>query len=167
MGAKWDEDPPAIDSECRFFVENVFEELDVPGEWYVDMAAGILYFMPPQGMDLASATVEVPVLESVVRIVGTQQEPVSHVALEGFRIAHTGATFLNAYEVPSLSDWSIHRGGAVFLQGTRDCAVRNCWFDAVGGNAVFVNQYNRNVTVSGCKFTEAGDSAMAFVGRWN
>jgi hypothetical protein len=52
----------------------------------------------------------------------------------------------------------------VFLQGTRDCAIRNCWFDAVGGNAVFVNQYNRNATVSGCKFTEAGDSAIAFVG---
>ena len=38
---------------CRFFVENVFEELDAPGEWYLDTAAGILYFMPPPGMDLA------------------------------------------------------------------------------------------------------------------
>ena len=164
MGAKWDEDPAAIDPGCRFFVENVFEELDAPGEWYLDTAAGTLYYMPRPGVDLSSAVVEVPLLESVIRIVGAQDKPVSHVAFDGFRIAHTTSTYLSTYEVPSLSDWSIHRGAAVFLQGTRDCAVRNCWFDAVGGNAVFVNQYNRNATVSGCKFTEAGDSAIAFVG---
>jgi len=164
MGAKWDADPPAIDSRSRFFIENVFEELDAPGEWYLDTAAGILYFMPPSGLDLQSAVVEVPVLESVIRIVGTQSQPVSHLTLDGLRIAHTVSTFMGTYEVPSLSDWSIHRGGSVFLQGTRDCAIRNCWFDAVGGNAVVVNEYNRNATVSGCKFTEAGDSAMAFVG---
>jgi len=164
MGAKWDPEPSAIGAGCRFFIENVFEELDAPGEWYLDAAAGTLYFMPPPGLDLQSAVVEVPVLESVIRIVGTQRKPVSRLTLEGFRIAHTASTFLSTCEVPSLSDWSIHRGGAVFLQGTRDCAIRNCWFDAVGGNAVFVNQYNRNATVSGCKFTEAGDSAIAFVG---
>jgi hypothetical protein len=164
MGAKWDADPSAINSGCRFFIENVFEELDAPGEWYLDTNAGILYFMPPPGLDLRSAVVEVPVLESVIRIVGTQSKPVSHLTLDGFRIAHTVSTFLSTYEVPSLSDWSIHRGGSVFLQGTRDCAIRNCWFDAVGGNAVFVSQYNRNAMVSGCKFTEAGDSAIAFVG---
>ena len=164
MGAKWDEDPPAIDPSCGFFVENVFEELDTPGEWYLDPAAGILYFMPPPALDLRSAVVEVPLLESVVRIVGTQGTPVRNLALDGFRFAHTTSTYTSTYEVPSLSDWSIHRGGAVFLQGTRNCAIRNCWFDAVGGNAVFVNQYNRNAVVSGCKFTEAGDSAITFVG---
>ena len=164
MGAKWDDDPPAIDAGCRFFVENVFEELDAPGEWYLDAAAGSSISCRRRAWISRSAVVEVPLLESVVRIVGGQGQPVSNVAFDGFRIAHTTSTFLSTYEVPSLSDWSIHRGGAVFLQGTRNCTVRNCWFDAVGGNAVFVNQYNRNATVSGCKFTEAGDSAMAFVG---
>ncbi len=164
MGAKWDEDPAAIDRGSRFFVENVFEELDAPGEWYLDTAVGTLYYMPAPGVDISRAVVEVPLLESVIRIVGDQDKPVSHVAFDDFRIAHTTSTYLSTYEVPSLSDWSIHRGAAVFLQGTRDCAVRNCWFDAVGGNGVFVNQYNRNATVSGCKFTEAGDSAIAFVG---
>jgi len=164
MGAKWDADPSAINTDCRFFIENVFEELDAPGEWYLDKVSGILYFMPQPGLDLADAVVEVPVLESVIRIVGAQNKPVSHLTFDGFRIAHTTSTFLSTYEVPSLSDWSIHRGGSVFLQGTRDCAIRNCWFDAVGGNAVFVNQYNRSATVTGCKFTEAGDSAITFVG---
>ena len=52
----------------------------------------------------------------------------------------------------------------MFAEGTRKCTIQDCWFDAVGGNGVFVNNYNREFTVTGCKFTETGDSAMCFVG---
>lgn len=31
----------------RYFVRNLLEELDAPGEWYLDMPAGVLYFWPP------------------------------------------------------------------------------------------------------------------------
>ena len=33
-------------------VENIFEELDAPGEWYHDNATSTLYFYPPEGMDI-------------------------------------------------------------------------------------------------------------------
>jgi len=68
------------------------------------------------------------------------------------------------YDVPSLSDWSIHRGGTILAEGTRNCSIQDCWFDAIGGNGVFVNNYNREFAVSCCKFTETGDSAICFVG---
>jgi hypothetical protein len=71
---------------------------------------------------------------------------------------------MEQYAIPSLSDWSIHRGGAIFLEGARNCRIENCCFDAVGGNAVFMNNYNRGNVVSGCKFTKTGDSAICFVG---
>ena len=29
------------------FVENIFEELDAPGEWFLDAKTGTLYFYPP------------------------------------------------------------------------------------------------------------------------
>jgi len=164
MGAKWFDDPAKIDKDSRFFIENVFEELDAPGEWYLDVQAGALYCKPEPGVDMAAASVEAPLLQQLVRFAGTQEAPVRHIAIEGFRLTQTASTFLEPYDVPSLSDWAIHRGGTVFLEGTRDCAVRNCWFDAVGGNAVFINDYNRNATVTGCKFTETGDSAVCLVG---
>ena len=41
-------------------VENVFEELDAPGEWFYDKPAGKLYFFPPKDADLASAHIETP-----------------------------------------------------------------------------------------------------------
>jgi GH35 family endo-1,4-beta-xylanase len=164
MGAKYDSDPARIGEDSRFYVEGVFEELDAPGEWYLDVREGTLFFMPEIGVDLPTARVEVAVLDEVVRFVGTQDAPVRGIVIDGFRIAHTASTFLRPYDVPSLGDWAVHRGGAVLFDGARDAAVRNCWFDAVGGNAVFVNNYNRNVTVTGCKFTGTGDSAVCLVG---
>jgi hypothetical protein len=164
MGAKWDSDPARIDQGSRFYVEGVREELDAPGEWYLDVREGVLHFRPPGGLDPATAKVEVPVLDEVVTFAGSQDRPVEEITIDGFRIAHTASTFLASYDVPSLSDWSVHRGGAVLFDGARGCAVRNCWFDAVGGNAVFFNNYNRDVAVTGCKFTETGDSAVCLVG---
>jgi hypothetical protein len=89
---------------------------------------------------------------------------VQNLSFKGFRFAHTQATYQARYDVPSLSDWSIHRGGTVFAEGTRQCSIEDCWFDAIGGNGIFVNNYNRDFNVTGCKFTETGDSAMCFVG---
>lgn len=164
MGAKWAEDPCGVSKYSRFYIENVFEELDSPGEWYLDRDYGILYYMPEKGLNLENSIIEVPVLKQVIQFLGTQDNPVHHITLEGFRIAHTASTFLEKYEVPSLSDWAIHRGGAIFLDDARDCTIKNIWFDAVGGDAVFMNNYNRGNIVTGCKFTEAGDSAICFVG---
>ena len=33
----------------RFYAANVFEEIDQPGEWYLDRRGGVLYFFPPEG----------------------------------------------------------------------------------------------------------------------
>ena len=153
-----------VGPESRFFVENVFEELDTQGEWYLDKQEGRLYYMPADGIDLANATVEVPVLESVVEFRGSQRNPVKQITLSGFRIAHTASTFLARYEAPSRGDWTLHRGGAVFLEGVEDCSIQNCFFDAVGGNGVFISDYGRGIRVCGNKFTEAGDSAVCLVG---
>lgn len=34
------------------FVESIFEELDAPGEWFLDAKTHTLYFYPPAGLDL-------------------------------------------------------------------------------------------------------------------
>ena len=164
IGAKWSRDPAVLNKHSRFFIENVFEELDSPGEWFLDKHAHILYYYPEPGTDLSTALVEVPRLERVFQFVGSEPSPVEHISIRGFRIAHTTSTYLKDYDVPSLSDWAIHRGGAVYAEGTRNCSVEACLFDAVGGNGVFVNNFNREFTVTDCKLTETGDSAICFVG---
>jgi len=149
------------------YVENVFEELDAPNEWYLDTKQGVLYYMPPEGMNLAKVKVEAVVLKQLFEFRGSMENPVKNITLRGLNITHTTHTFLDKYEPLLRGDWSIVRAGAVFIEGAEDCAVEDCFFDAVGGNGVFISKYNRRVKVAGCKFTEAGDSAICLVGDVN
>jgi Right handed beta helix region len=146
------------------YVENIFEELDAPGEWFHDPKAGLLYYKPADGVDLAKATVEVVRLRNLVEFRGTPQDPVREVTLRGFTFRHAARTFMDVKEPLLRSDWTIYRGGAVLFDGAEDCAVEECEFDQMGGNAVFVNDYNRRVTVRGCDIHDTGASAVAFVG---
>lgn len=151
-------------SSSPYYVENIFEELDSPGEWFLDTASNTLYWWPPAGVDPATAVVEGVVLKNLVEIRGTAAHPVRHVTLRGLRFAASGLTFMQHYEPVTRSDWAIHRGGAVFIEGAEDCRVEDCDFEDVGGNAVFLSDYNRRVAVVHCRFRHTGDSAVAIVG---
>ena len=52
-----------------------------------------------------------PVLERLVSVTAGAD----NVALKGRTCAHTARTDFAPYETPSPGDWSIHRGGAVFV----------------------------------------------------
>ena len=52
-------------------IENVFELLTQPGEFYLDSAGGYVFYVPRADEDLANAVVELPVLETLVQIRGT------------------------------------------------------------------------------------------------
>lgn len=49
-----------IGADSRFFVDNVFEEMDSPGEWYLSRESGTLYFRPPAALDMNVANFEIP-----------------------------------------------------------------------------------------------------------
>ncbi len=146
------------------FVENVFEELDAPGEWFYDAASRKLFLDPPSGVDLKRATVEAAGIRHLVELRGTRANPVRYVSLQGLTLTQTSRTFMDNKEPLLRSDWTIYRGGAVLFEGSEDCGVTDCVFDQVGGNAVFVNAYNRRVTIRGCKIAEAGANGVCFVG---
>ena len=148
----------------RRFVENIFEELDAPGEWFLDAKNSLLYFYPPAGLDLAKATIEAVRLKHLIEYRGTEKSPVRFVTLSGLTFRHAARTFMENKEPLVRSDWTTYRGGALFLNGTEDCAIENCFLDQVGGNAVFVNNYNRRVTIRGCHIAKAGANGVAFVG---
>ncbi|MFO8026597.1 MAG: PDZ domain-containing protein [Opitutales bacterium] len=155
--------PSKLHGKARM-VENIFEELDAPGEWFHDKATNTLYFYPPEGMDLPKARVEGVRLATLVELRGSQAEPVRHVTVDGFTMRHTRRTFMQNREPLLRSDWTIHRSGAVFFEGTEDCALLNCTVDQAGANAVFVNNYNRRARLAGLHVHGAGASGVAFVG---
>jgi hypothetical protein len=145
-------------------VENIFEELDAPGEWFHDPKTSTLYFLPPGGIDAAKAVFEGVRLRHLVEVRGTADKPVHHLTFQGITFRHAARTFMDNREPLLRSDWTTYRGGAVVFEGTEDCRLVDVTFDQVGGNAVFVNFYNRRLTVASCLITGAGANGIAFVG---
>ena len=147
-----------------FFIDNIFEELDTPGEWFLDVEKNMLYYYPEEGIDVHNATFEVPVLKDLIQIKGDAEKPVKHITINGLEFSHSKSTFMELYEPLARGDWAIHRGGAIFLQGTENCTITNNNFEYLGGNGVFLSGYNRNNIVSNSRFVHVGESAVAFVG---
>jgi hypothetical protein len=80
------------------YIDNAYELLDQPGEWYLDRATNTVYYIPRPGEDLANADVEAPVLQQLVVGAGTESAPVHNIVFSGVQFAY--ATWLR----PSTGD---------------------------------------------------------------
>jgi len=116
----------------RFFVENVFEELDAPGEWYLDRAQGRLYYRPvktpPEG-----STVIGPVVGRLFALLGDpdKKKAVEHVRISGFEFR------ANDYSPDDgCEGYKMGREGTVHLQEANHCRIENNRFVNIGKYAV-------------------------------
>ncbi len=149
------------------FVENIFEELDTAGEWYLDQNKSILYYYPLHPGKLSHSVVEVSNLKNSIELRGTSKSPLKNIKIEGIRFAHNERTFMDTKEPLLRSDWTIYRGGALLLVGTEACKISDCIFGGIGGNAIMLSNYNKRDTVSGCHIYNTGANAICFIGSTN
>ena len=70
----------ARDAASPIYVENILEELDAPGEWFLDAKASTLYWLPPAGVAAATARLEAVVRKNLIEVRGTAAAPVRHLA---------------------------------------------------------------------------------------
>ena len=145
-------------------VENIFEELDAPGEWYYNANEATLYYYPLPGEKPDNTLFESPQIKHLVELRGTATKPVRNITIEGLELTQTLRTFMEPYEPLLRSDWMIYRGAAVIFEGAENCALRNAYLHNLGGNAVFFSNYNRNCEVASSHLTRIGASAVCFVG---
>ena len=150
-------------SGTEWYVENIMEELDAPGEWYFDDLDSTLFYFPNGSSSLPTSGVAAAV-ETLFRISGTQERPVVNITIANITFTQTTPTYFDRYEVPSGGDWSIYRGGTLFVEGVDGFLLQNCLFDAPGGNAVFLSNFVRHAVIEGNEFVFVGESAIAAVG---
>jgi hypothetical protein len=163
---KWVGDNNRDSTAGNCMVENIFEELDTINEWYYNKTTGNLYYWPPTGTNLSIATVEVACIDQLIKVIGTSATtPVSYLNFNNLTFTHSHRTlFTTPFDKLLLGDWAIARSGTVLLQNTENVSVKNCYFNQVGGNGVFVNAYNKNDTIYNNRFMYAGASCVAIVG---
>ncbi len=81
---------PHLKTWRRFHVVNVLEEIDAPGEWYLDRGRGVLYFLPPADFEQG------PVLASMMTDTMIALGDTAHVTIRGLTLEVTrGSTAIH------------------------------------------------------------------------
>ena len=124
----------------RYFFQGAIEELDAPGEWYLDEETWTLYFQPPAPIE--SAPVYVPSTRDIVKIDG------------GEYITLRGLTFECA------------DGNGVVLENAKHCrvigsTVRNVGGDFFGSGITVAGSDNG---IIGCDISATGRDGIALDG---
>lgn len=146
------------------FVENIYEELDAPGEWFLDGKAGYLYYYPYSDENIDDAVFEIAEIPSLIKIKGVENEWISDVTIRGICFSQTSRTFMADYEPLLRSDWAIYRGAAVFIENAERCCIEDCEFTGLGGNAIFLSRHIDDCVVKGNYIHQIGASAVCIVG---
>lgn len=146
-------------------VENIFEELDAPKEWFYNRNTGELFFYPEQLEDLQK-DFELIVNAEIIRMVGSDLgHIVSNITIEEISFINTARTlFTGKYERILRGDWGIVRAGVLYLENAEQVTVRNCEFDQIGGNAITMSSYNRGHVVDYNDFTGIGATGVLVTG---
>ncbi len=93
-------------NEGPVWIENAYELLDEPGEWYLDRTNGDMYYIPHPDEDMAKAEVVAPVLEQLLALEGSLDNPVKNLSIEGLTFSFAG--WLQASYSENESDYGGH-----------------------------------------------------------
>ena len=146
---------------AEYYVDHLLEELDAPGEWFLDAATATLYLMPNRSLPAELVLSQLP---CVLSVVGSRAQPVEGVTVHGVVITQTANTFMRLHEMPSGGDFSLHRGASVFVTGTAGFSLTGSTLTQLGSNGVTVSDWNVNATVEGNEVSFLGGSGVQVVG---
>jgi hypothetical protein len=71
------------------------------------------------------------------------------------------------YTVPSGGDWSVHRGGTIYLTNTKNITITHSLFTQLGSNGVALINYNEATSITLNEFVWLADSGIILVGSTN
>ena len=160
-----------------FYLTNAKELIDEPGEWYHDVREHKLFYAPRTNEKL---TAIVPVLETLVEVIGTAEHPVRNITIEGVTFSHTtwmrpsekghvplqaGMFLTEAYKLrPSIDrpnnhkldnqGWLGRADAAVELRYTEDVNFKDCHFEHLGGSGLDYVIACRRGTTTNCTFND-------------
>jgi hypothetical protein len=101
------------------WLENAYEFVNEPGQWYLDRTASIIYYIPRPSEDLATADVVAGQLEQLISGTGSldssgNPEFLQNISFEGLTFAY--ATWLNPSTSLGFAEWQsgVYRDGSTY-----------------------------------------------------
>jgi hypothetical protein len=130
---------------AKYYVENIYEALSEPGEWYLDRGAGKLTYIPMAGETPDSTAAYAPCTDQFITLVGQpdQNQYVEFIRFSGLTFEHadwrelevnveadTGMPTTRKYAASPQA--ASHVPGAIQLEGARYCAFEDCTIQHLG-----------------------------------
>lgn len=174
------------------YVENAYELLGTPGQWYFDRSAHRIYYVPRAGEDLKTADVEAPKLQALVTGQGSAASPIHNIVFRGIRFEY--ATWLDpdtpegfseiqanfrltgpdGYRTQALcgfvpngtcpfANWTPAPGNVSFRYDHQIRFIRD-GFAHLGAEALQLGDGSQSDRVEGCVFTDISANALALGG---
>ncbi len=154
------------------WIENAFELLDLPGEWYHDSVANKIYYSPRAGEMMDSAEVIAPTTETLIKLTGTSDEPIHDITLQGLTFSYSawtgamndqgyvgwhGGTYLSG--APATATYE-SIPGALDLSYAQKVKVEKCQFKQLGSTGVNIGRGSQNNSFVGNVFADISASAI-------
>jgi len=150
-------------TKTRYFVENLLEELDTPGEWCLDSESGIVYYWPEESIE--KLDIVAPRLDCLI-----DMDRVSYVKLSGLMFTETadGDNYLrtggDGYGAMYPQEGLNYCGEAVHLNDCQYCTVEKNVFESVGGNGIYLEGYNLRNEIFQNEIRYPGNCAVVLLG---
>ncbi|HEY3321189.1 MAG TPA: right-handed parallel beta-helix repeat-containing protein [Planctomycetota bacterium] len=140
----------------RYYVENVREALDAPGEWYLERATGTLLYYPLPDEDMNKVEVVAPVLTRLLELRGDPDKGnlVQHVSFRGLTFSHEDWVL----EPQGHSDAQavVSAPAALMADGARHCRFENCEISHVGDYGLWLRRGCQHNKIVHCRFCDLG-----------
>ena len=151
----------AWETHFRYYIANVFEALDQPGEWYLNRTTGMLYYYPMPNEEMNRVTVVAPFLKSrLVEFIPdfNNLHFIEHLHFRDITFAYVDGD-LDTYN-------GMYRQGHMFLdsalvaKGLRNSSFIGCTFSHLGEYAMELADACRSVVIQRCHFWDLGAGAL-------
>ncbi len=158
-GSIWSEKSPGAPP----YVENAYELLGMPGEWYLDRPAHRLYYTPRVGEEISTADVVAPSAGVLWVGEGSREHPLTGIIIKGIRFEYTtvpspldaspdgsaarpppppAVSFSQASGIQFLEDEFLHMSTPALCigPGSTGCVVDGCAFAQISWSALRIDQ---------------------------
>lgn len=127
--------------------ENILEETDAPGEYYIDRTTGMLYFYPTAGFG-AETDIRLSYLpEHLIKMENTK-----NLVLENLIISNGRANGIRATGIENITVKNCEVGGigtdGIYMSGTNN-TVRSCYIHDIGSHGINMNGGDYEHLISG------------------
>jgi hypothetical protein len=149
--------PMGFWNELRYYVENVREALDAPGEWYLDRKTGVLTYYPRPGEDMTQAEAIAPRMDSLVRLEGdaASGKKVEHLQFAYLKFQHTDWN-MDRNQAQDAQSGEFLKDATIFLRSARSCDFLHSEIAHTGGYALWCERGTKQTRIEQCHLHDLG-----------